>query len=113
MIKRFFVRRYRDDAIANSVPEIKREHAASVDFLFGTIKWLRNNIITCACDETVRTWLIGDVDKALSWWPVVFSDDEVPVKLRRRILTSVRRQRSRRVAAGKQNATRRSPDRHQ
>ena len=90
------------------IPMIDRKHAASVDFLFGNLKWLRKNIIKRVSDVTVRAELVRDVDKALSWWPVVFSDDEVPLRLQRTVLNAVRRQRSRRAAAVKQNASDRS-----
>lgn len=100
-----------DRYFVDRIPNIKQEYAAGVDFLFGNLKWLRKNIIKYVNDETVKTELIRDVDKALSWWSVVFSDDEVPVKLRRSVLALIRRRRNRRVAAANRNAIGRFPKR--
>ena len=83
----------------------KKDHFASIDFLFGTLGALRNKIFKLVSDENVRSELIRDVDRALSWWPVVFSDDKVSTKHRRIVLTSVRRQRNRRAVAVRQSAS--------
>ena len=61
----------------------KNRHYTPKEMLFGCLKVLRKDIITYVNEENVVNLLIGHLDRAVSWKPLVFSAEDAPKEWQR------------------------------
>ena len=66
----------------------KNRHYTPANYVFGNLRILRKAITIYVHDKNVKKLLIGHVDRAMSWKPLFFSEEDLSAESQQKALTN-------------------------